>query len=84
MPSFAAQQAFEAREQNGEIEWLGQIVVGARFESFENIFRAAARREHQQRNVVFRFAQFARDGEAVFPGQHHIENEGFEVGIFLK
>src|ERR1700689_3113247 len=84
MPVLTAQEAFEPREQDGEIERLWKVVVGARFESLENVFRAASRGEHQQRDVVFRFAQFARNGKAVFSRQHYIENERFELGILFE
>ena len=84
MPILPAKQTLEARQQNSEIKRLRKIVVGARFKSFEYILRPASRGEHQQRNVVPRFAQFARDCEAVLARQHHIEHERFEIRIVFQ
>src|SRR5579864_3873413 len=46
-PLIAAQQAIDSRDQNSELEWLGQIIVGAGGETFQYVLRMAARGQHQ-------------------------------------
>jgi len=76
MPLSAAEEAFNADQQDVEIEGLGQVVVGTGFKAFENILRAGTRGQHQDRSVALGVAQGASDGEAVFPRQHAVENDG--------
>ena len=40
LPCGAAEQGFEADEENAEVEWLGEVVVGPGFDAFENLFGA--------------------------------------------
>src|SRR6266849_10805691 len=41
-PLLATQQTLNPRDQNGQVKWLRQVVIGTRFESLEHIFRAPA------------------------------------------
>src|SRR5579862_2233262 len=66
LPVFAAEEALHAGEKNRKIEGFRQVVVGAGFESAKDVFGAAASGEHEQRDVILGFAQFAGDGETVF------------------
>ncbi len=62
----------------GKLKRLGKVVVGAGCETFENVFRTAAGGEHQDRNVVARFAECGSHGEAVHAGKHYVEYHGIE------
>jgi hypothetical protein len=46
--------------------------------------RAAARREHEDRHELFGGAQVGGNGEAVFPRQHHVEDDDVEDASFLQ
>ncbi len=79
MPSFAAQQASDTRDQDGQIERLGQIIIGARFKSLQDVLRARAGRQHEYGNVVVRRAQSSSHGEPIFSRQHYIQDERGKV-----
>ena len=84
LPGFAAQQASDARDEDGKIERLGQIIVGAGFKSLQNVFGARARGQHQQRNVILGFAQGARHGEAVLAGKHYVQHQRVELFLVFQ
>ena len=51
LPGGAAQQGLDADEEDVEVEGLGEVVVGAGFEAFEDVFGAGAGGEHQDGGV---------------------------------
>ena len=57
---------------------FGQVVVGARLESLQDILGPAARRQHQHRHELPGFAQLADDGEAILARQHDVEDDQVE------
>ena len=57
---------------------FGQVVVGARLESLQHVLGPAARRQHQHRHELLRFAQLADDGEAILARQHDVEDDQVE------
>jgi hypothetical protein len=71
-PGAAPQQALEPRQEYGQLEGLGEVIVGAGRESLEHVFWAAARREDENGHVVLRLAQRGDHGEAVHARQHHV------------
>ena len=78
VPSPPSQQSVDAREEDRELEGLGQVVVRTSLESSQHVFRAAARGEHQDRQELLGRTQLRRDGEAVFARQHHVEDHDVE------
>ena len=79
LPGGAAQQGLDADDEDVQVEGLGQVVVGAGFEAFEDVFGAGARGEHQDRRVALGVAQGAGDGEAVGAGEHAVEDDDGDV-----
>ena len=77
LPGGAAKEGFEADEEDAEVEGLGEVVVGAGFDAFEDLFGAGAGGEHEDRRVMLGFAESAHDGEAVGTGQHAVEDDGW-------
>ena len=65
----------DAREQLGEREGLGQVVVGAEFEPAHAVAHRAARREEEDGRLHARLAQPAQHLEALHVGQHHVEQD---------
>src|SRR3984885_1019994 len=72
LPRPAPQQAVQARQQDRQIEGLGQVVVGADGESSQHILGAAPRGQDQDRCAVLALAQLLHHGETVAAGQHHV------------
>ena len=79
LPGGAAEEGFDADEEDVEVEGLGEVVVGAGFDAFEDLFGAGAGGEHQDGSVVLGFAEGADDGEAVGAGEHAVEDDGGRV-----
>ena len=52
LPGGAAEEGFDADEQDVEVEGLGEVVVGAGFDAFEDVFGAGAGGEHQDGGVA--------------------------------
>ena len=52
LPGGAAEEGFEADEQDVEVEGLGEVVVGAGFDAFEDVFGAGAGGEHEDGGVA--------------------------------
>src|SRR5258708_35592588 len=65
-PALTAQKAGNTRDQDIEIEGLGQIIVRARFEPLQHIFGASAGGEHEKRCVIARRPQRMGAPEPVF------------------
>src|SRR5258706_4105010 len=84
MPGFAAQQASDTRDQNGEVERLRQIIIRARFKSLQDVLRTRAGRQHEYGNIVVRRAQSTSYGEPVFSRQHYIQDERAKVRSLLR
>ena len=76
LPGGAAEEGFEADEEDVEVEGLGEVVVGAGFDAFEDVFGAGAGGEEQDGSVDAGFAEGADDGEAVGAGEHAVEDDG--------
>ena len=76
MPGGAAEQGFKSHEEDAEVERFGEVVVGAGFDTFEDLFGACAGGEHQDRSEVLGFTEGADDGEAVGAGKHAVEDDG--------
>ena len=73
-PAAAPQQPAHARQQDGQLERLRQVVVGAGLEAFQHVFGPPPRGQHQHRHELAGLAQRPHHAEAVAPGQHHVEN----------
>lgn len=71
----AAQQRADPREQFGEPERLGHVIVRARVEADDEIDLVGARGEHQHRQFGAARAQSAAHFQPVHPGQPEIEHE---------
>ena len=67
-----AQHALHAREQLAQVERLADVVVGAHFQPDDAVDHLARRGDHDDRHLVA-LAQPAREREAVFAGQSHVE-----------
>ena len=72
----AAEEGGEASEEDAEVEGLGEVVVGAGGEAFDDVFGAAAGGEQEDGGVAAGFAKGADDGEAVAAGEHDVEEDG--------
>ena len=69
------EDGFEMRQQFERIEGFGEIEIGAQFQPQQLIDRFAARREHDDGNVLRQRTQAAADFVAVHLRQHHIEKD---------
>ena len=78
LPGGAAEQGFDADEEDVEVEGLGEVVVGAGFETFEDVLGTGACGQHQDGGVVLGFAEGANDLEAVVAGKHAVEYDGVD------
>ncbi len=76
LPVHAAEESGEAGEEDVEVEGLGEVVVGAGGEAFDDVFGAAAGGEQEDGSVAAGFAKGADDGEAVAAGEHDVEEDG--------
>ena len=74
-PFVPPQQALDPRQQLGEVERLGDVVVGAELEAVDHVVRLVARGEHQDRREVAVLAQPLADLEAVDLGQADVEQD---------
>ena len=81
LPLRPAQQAADARQQDGELGRLGQIVVGAGGKSLQHVFGTPARRQHQDRHELLGGAQLGHDRESVLARQHHVEHDQIEWAV---
>jgi hypothetical protein len=78
-PFRTAQQTLQARQQNWQLEWLGEIVIRSGGESFQDILRSASGSEHQNWDEISAGAEFGGYRETVFAGEHYVEDYGVEV-----
>ena len=76
MPGGAAKEGLEANEEDVEVEGLGEVIVRAGFDAFENLFRARAGGEHEYGSITLGFAESPDDGEAVDSREHAVEDNG--------
>ena len=74
----------QPREKDWQLEGLGNVIVGAGGETFQDVFRAGAGCEHEDRNVVAGGAQLIGNFETVFAGQHNVEDESVKVLVPAK
>ena len=70
----------QPREQLGERERLGQVVVGAAVEPGDAVLDRVARGQHQDRRPDAVVAQPAAGLEAVDARQHHVEHDRVVLG----
>jgi hypothetical protein len=79
LPHGAAEEGFDADEEDREVEGLGEVVVCAGFEAFEDVFGAGAGGEHEDGGEALGVAQGAGDDEAVGAGEHTVEDDGGDL-----
>ena len=77
-PPAAAQQPLDARQQNGQVERLRQIVVGPRLEPAQDVVGVRAGRQQHDGDEPPRLAQPPHDLEPVEARQHDIEQHHVE------
>jgi hypothetical protein len=70
----------QPREQLGEGERLGQVVVGAAVQAGDPVVDAVARGQHEDRRPHAGLPQLPADVEAVAAGQHHVQQDGVVRG----
>ena len=75
----AAKHGVDAGEQFARIEGLGDVIVGTEFQTDDAIDVFATGGEHQHRRHVLACTQTAQNLQAVFAGQHQVENECIEA-----
>ena len=80
-PRRAAQQTADARQQDGQLRRLRQVIVGAGREAIEDIFGTAAGRKDQHRHELPGLTQLRNDGEAVLARQHDIQHHEIEAAV---
>ena len=78
VPAPPPNETVHAGQKDGQVKRLGEIVIGACFESTQNVACASARGQHENRNELPHRSKLRRNLESVFAGQHHIENNGVE------
>ena len=77
-PGAPAKQAGDARQQDGEVERLGQIVVGPRLEAAQHVVGVRAGGQQHHRHELARGAQPPHHLEAVEAGQHDVQQDDVE------
>src|SRR5665213_1781037 len=77
----AAQKGAHAGEQFNEGERLGEVVVGAGFETFDPIVELSARAQDQDRRPGTTPANPFEHFQPVHVGKHQIENDEVVVGV---
>ncbi len=77
----AAQQRLDARQQLGEGERLGEVVVAAGLEPLDAVIDAAQRRQHQHRGADALGAQLLDDRQPVELRQHAVGDDEIEVAL---
>ena len=76
----AAQDGADARGQFARIEGLGQVIVGAEFETDDAVHIFAAGGEHQNGDFGF-LAEAAQDFEAIDAWEHDVEHYQIDAGL---
>ena len=74
----AAQDGAQARGEFAGVEGLGQIVIGAGFQTQDAVGIVAARRQHQYGHARLA-AQTTKHLEAAQTGKHHVEDNHVEA-----
>ena len=82
--SAPAQQRPDAREQLGECERLGEVIVGALVEADNPIFDRVLRRQDEYRRLNAAFAQRGEDIDTIAARQHQIEQQKVEGGLICE
>ena len=77
-PRAPAEQAGDPGQQDGEVERLGQVVVGPRLEPEQHVVGVRAGGQQHHRHELPRRAQPPHHLEAVESGQHDIEQDDVE------
>lgn len=70
VPLRAAEQALDPRQQHGQVEWLGKVVVRARLETIHHVFGQTLGGEHQEGRAIAGQARGACHRQPVHVGQH--------------
>jgi hypothetical protein len=76
----AAEDGIDAGHQLAHVEGLGQIVVGANFQTHDAVDVFAARREHNDGHIGFA-TQAPKHFESVHAGQIHIQQDEIQAGV---
>ncbi len=71
----AADQRVHPRDQLGQIERLGEVIVGAAFEPPHPCLEFIARGQHQHRGEDAALAKLFHHGEPVPSGEHDVEDD---------
>ena len=74
----ALEDVGDAQRQFARLEWLGQIIVGADFETLDTALRLVARGQHQNRHGRAG-ANGAGEIEAALARHHDVEDHEIEV-----
>ena len=74
----AAEQDFDASEELGEFEGLGDVIVGAELEADYFIDGEAARGQHEDGEFEALLAELAADFEAIDAGERNVEQDQIE------
>ena len=77
----APQQRLHARQQLGERERLGQVIVAAGLQPLHAIVDGVARAEDQHRHLLLLRAQLLDQREAVELRQHHVDHGGVVAAV---
>ena len=74
----ALEDGADAERELFRLEWLGQVIVGAELQSLDPFGWLAARGEQDDGRVGFLLAHALEQGEAIFAGHHHVEDDEIE------
>jgi hypothetical protein len=76
----AAQESFDADEELGEGEGLGEVIIGAFFKEFDFIGGGIASREDEDGGVLSVGAEAAEEVEAADAREHEVEDDEVVTG----
>src|SRR4051812_19153507 len=82
-PFATPQQSMHAGEKDLQLERLGQIIVSSDIEPLQNVFRAAARGQHQDGDELPPLTQFLRYSKTVNPRKHDIKHDSV-IGLLAE
>lgn len=69
------QHHLHARQQLGQPERLGHVVLGPQLQAHDLVHLGPARAQHHHRRLVARVARLPQHLEAVHLGQHHVQDD---------
>ena len=74
LSAHAAQDGFDAQDDDVHAEGLGDVVVGTDFETGANVFDECLGGEEDEGDVLVHFADALGQCESVHLGHHHVED----------